>query len=98
MGKVLGMLGALAVLGYVQNMAFTWSSRTRNQNDPALHRYAAWCSNGVWFLMQMTIWGSIWTGLTQNNPWVVALTGLVYTVSTTEGSVKMMELLIKRGK
>jgi hypothetical protein len=98
MGKVIGMLGLLGVLGYIQNMAFTWSSRTRNQNDTKLHRYAAWCSNGVWFLMQMTIWGTLWTALTHDSLWVIAATGLVYTLSTTEGSVRMMELLIKRGK
>lgn len=93
-----GLLTLLGVLGYFQNMAFTWSSRTRNQNDPDEHRKAAWCSNGVWYIMQVSIWGTLWKALTNGNFLLVLLTGLVYIISTTEGSVHMMKILIKKGR
>lgn len=92
------MLAFLFVLGYIQNMTFTWSSRTRNQNDTKAHRYAAWCSNGVWYVMQVTIWGTLWKSVTSGNWLMLLVTGLVYIVSTTEGSVHMMDILIKRGR
>ena len=38
-----------AVLLYFQNMAFSWSSRSRNSGDPKWHRKAARFSNGIWF-------------------------------------------------
>jgi hypothetical protein len=31
----------LAVVSFVQTMAFTWVSRSRNSGDPSYHRYAA---------------------------------------------------------
>jgi hypothetical protein len=96
--STVGLLAVLGVLGYFQNMAFTWSSRTRNQNDPDEHRKAAWCSNGVWYIMQVTIWGTMWAALTKGNFFIVGLTGLVYVISTTEGSVHMMKILIKKGR
>jgi hypothetical protein len=92
------LLTFMFALAYVQNMAFTWSSRTRNQNDPKLHRYAAWCSNSIWFIMQVTIGSSVFNALTTGNPWLLIASFFVYTIATTEGSVKMMEILIKKGK
>lgn len=89
-------LVALGALAYVQNMAFTWSSRSRNSGDPGYHRYAAACSNGIWFLMQVILWNSLWQSLTTGEWWKIALTGLVYTACTTEGSVQMMKVLIKK--
>jgi len=47
------LLLLLAAVSFVQNMAFTWSSRSRNSGDPSYHRYAAWGSNGVWFICNM---------------------------------------------
>lgn len=91
-------LVVMFLLGYMQNMAFTWSSRTRNQNDPNEHRKAAWCSNGIWYVMQVTIWGTMWKSLTSGNWLNVILTGIVYIISTTEGSVHMMKILIKKGR
>lgn len=91
-------LVVMFALGYMQNMAFTWSSRTRNQNDPNEHRKAAWCSNGIWYVMQVTIWGTMWKSLTSGNWVAILLTGIVYIISTTEGSVHMMKILIKKGR
>lgn len=91
------MLGMLGILGYIQNAAFTWSSRSRNSGDPNYHRYAAWCSNGVWFLMTVTIWNTLWKSLTTPGHFLLLLaTGVVYTLSTTEGSVHMMKVMLKR--
>lgn len=41
----------IAVVGFIQNMAFTWSSRSRNSGDPKYHFFVAMASNGVWFIM-----------------------------------------------
>lgn len=91
-------LALLAILGFVQNMAFTWASRSRNQDDPSLHRWAALCSNSIWFVVTVTIWGQIWKAMTTGHPLKVVLVGVVYTIATTEGSVYAMKALIKRGK
>lgn len=91
-------LGLLAVAAFVQNMAFTWVSRSRNSGDPNYHRWAAICSNGVWFLTQLLIIGTLWPALTQGDWWKVAATGVVYVLATTEGSVLMMRILLKTEK
>jgi hypothetical protein len=96
--KEIWMLAALAALGYVQNVGFTWASRSRNQNDPDHHRWAALFSNGIWFLVTVLIWGQLWKALTTGSIWKLILTGIVYTVATSEGSVQGMKILIKRGK
>lgn len=87
---------AIAGLSYIQNMAFTWSSRSRNSGDPAYHRKAAWASNGVWFLtngLLFTVLTPIIRGDVGWGWFVVA--GLVYCAATTEGSVHMMKRLIR---
>lgn len=88
-------LGLLACVAFVQNMAFTWVSRSRNGGDPSYHRYASWCSNGIWFLTTLLIWNSLWTALTNGDWWRIAATGIVYIIATTEGSVLMMRILLK---
>lgn len=86
----------LAAIAFVQNMAFTWSSRSRNSGDYRYHRYAAWTSNGVWFITQMVLFTGAWSTLLKDGDlWLVVLTGLVYTVATTEGSVLMMWWLLR---
>jgi hypothetical protein len=94
--KIIALQAFLFGLAYVQNMAFTWSSRTRNQNDLKAHRNAAICSNGVWFLMQVTIWGTLWQSLTHGHWGLLVVTGLTYITATTEGSVHMMKILINK--
>lgn len=86
----------LAVVAFIQNMAFTWSSRSRNSGDPSYHRYAAICSNGVWFITTLVIWNQLFSALTHGEWWKVALAGCVYVIATTEGSVLMMKMLLKR--
>lgn len=86
---------ALAVIAFIQNMAFTWVSRSRNSGDPSYHRYAAICSNAVWFVTQMVIWQQVWEVAKSGEWWRLALVGIVYVVATTEGSVLMMKILLK---
>lgn len=90
----------LAVAAFFQNMAFTWVSRSRNSGDPSYHRYAAWASNGVWFITQFFVWKTVWP-LLMNDLTIASLGRLliiavVYIVSTAEGSVLMMKILLKR--
>ena len=84
----------LAVVSFVQNMAFTWTSRSRNSGDPNYHRYAAWSSNGIWFLCQLFVFKLIWEPLLKGDWTFVLVGGVVYIASTTEGSVYMMKLLL----
>lgn len=86
----------LFVVGFIQNMAFTWVSRSRNSGDPNYHRYAAICSNGIWFITQLLIIDTLWPAITRGEWWRIALAGLVYVVATTEGSVTMMRILLKK--
>jgi len=88
----------LAVLAFIQNMAFTLVSRSRNSADPGYHRFCAWGSNGIWFLCQVCIVKSIWSAIEAGNYWYVLAAGIIYTLSTTEGSVFMMKRLLKTEK
>jgi putative flippase GtrA len=86
----------LFVVAFVQNMAFTWVSRSRNSGDPNYHRWAAICSNGVWFITQLFILSTLLPALTAGEWWKIAVTALVYIAATTEGSVYMMKVLLKK--
>lgn len=88
----------LFIVSFVQNMAFTWSSRSRNSGDPNYHRYAAMASNGVWFLCQLFLVKSIWEPLFSGEWLTAVLGGIVYVLGTTEGSVLMMKILLKKEK
>lgn len=89
-------LVALGAIAFVQNMAFTWVSRSRNSGDTAYHRYAAICSNAIWFITQLAIWQQVWESAKTGAWWRLALVGVVYVIATTEGSVLMMKILLKR--
>ena len=88
-------LALLAIVAFVQNMAFTWVSRSRNGGDPVYHRLAALCSNGIWFLTTLLIWNQLWAALTTGDWWRIIVVGAVYVFATTEGSVLMMRILLK---
>ncbi len=90
------ILPILAVVSFIQNMSFTWTSRSRNSGDPSYHRYAAWCSNGIWFACYVLILKAVWGAIERGEWWFVALSGVIYIVCTAEGSVLMMKLLLKR--
>ena len=89
------MLLAMIPVVFVQNMAFTWVSRSRNGGNVAYHRRASWCSNGVWFVTQLLFLSTMLPALMSGAWWKVAIVGLVYTLATTEGSCLMMARLLK---
>lgn len=89
------MLPLLAGAAFIQNMAFTAVSRSRNAGDVAYHRRTAWASNGVWYVTQLLIMGTVWPALTSGSLWKIAVVGVVYIAATTEGSCLMMEKLLR---
>ena len=65
----------LAVVSFIQNMAFTWTSRSRNSGDPKYHRYAAWCSNGIWLACHLLVWKNVWGAFVSGNfYWLIPMT------------------------
>lgn len=89
-------LPVLAAAAFVQNMAFTAVSRSRNSADVAYHRRCAWASNGVWFVIQVGLFGVLFQALTTGSLAKIAAVGVVYVFATTEGSCFMMARLLKR--
>lgn len=88
----------LFVVAFVQNMAFTWVSRSRNSGDPSYHRWAAYCSNSIWFLTNVLIWNQIWTAIETGNYWYLGFSAVAYVIATSEGSVIMMKYLLTKEK
>lgn len=93
---ILLTLIGFACICFVQNAAFTWSSRSRNSGDPSYHRKAALCSNGIYWMcnLPLTLFVVQW----QHRPLLLLLSGVIYTLSTAEGSVLMMRILLRREK
>ena len=85
----------LAVLSFVQNMAFTAVSRSRNSGDTKYHFKVALASNGVWFATQVFILKHVWDVLESGDWWKLIIVGFVYTISTAAGSTYMMAKLLK---
>ena len=92
--KTILLLLLLAGVSFIQNAAFTWTSRSRNSGDPNYHRYASYASNGIWFICQMFIVSVMWKPLLEGDLLLVFIGGVIYVVSTAEGSVFMMKLLL----
>ena len=100
------VLLALTCVSFVQNMFFTWVSRSRQGGDPDYHRFAAWGSNGVWLLTQGFIAANVYTpisdmvrdGIDSDSIIKISLTFIIYALSTTEGSVTMMKMNLGRYK
>ena len=90
----LSALLLLSMLAFIQNMTFTWASRSRNSGSPKHHRYAAWGSNGVWLLTNLTALSMILDPLKAGDFLQALPYMIVYTISTTEGSVFMMKILL----
>jgi hypothetical protein len=93
-GFALTLVG-MAVTGFFQNMAFTAVSRSRTAGDPEYHRKCAWASNGVWLVCQLFIWKHLWLAFSSGVFVQLMPLMLVYIMATTEGSVTMMERLLK---
>jgi putative flippase GtrA len=88
------LLLALAAISFIQNMAFTFTSRSRNSGDPQYHRYASWGSNGIWLLNQIFLVKIVWEPVMDGNWIQVIAAGIVYIIFTTEGSVAMMKIML----
>ena len=88
----------LAVCAFVQNMAFTWTSRSRNSGNPNYHRYAAYCSNGIWFITHFFVLKELWRVFDTDAWWRLAVILPIYVCATSEGSVLMMKILLRREK
>lgn len=91
-------LAVLGVVAFLQNMSFTWTSRSRNSGDPTYHRYAAWCSNGVWLACHLLVWKHVWSAFETGEWFWLAAMAFVYVIATTEGSVLMMRILLTAEK
>lgn len=92
------MIALLAVAAFVQNMAFTWVSRSRNGGDVGYHAVAALCSNSIWFACQVLIISQVWRPLLDGDTMTVLLVGAVYTAATAAGSCVMMHVLLRTEK
>ena len=91
-------LGILACVAFIQNMAFTASSRSRNSGDPIYHFKVALWSNGIWFICFTFIMKNIWEALLVGDIATIAIVGLVYVLATSAGSSFMMKVLLKKEK
>lgn len=89
------LLPLLAIVAFIQNMAFTAVSRSRNSADVAYHRKCAWASNGVWFTIQVFLFGVLWQALTTGSAIKIIAVGITYVLATTEGSCFMMGRMLK---
>lgn len=67
----------LLFLAFVQNIAFSLVSRSRNRSNMTYHVFASIASNGVWFLTFRSL-------VTQNMSFVLLIP---YTIGTVCGSV-----------
>lgn len=90
------LLPLLAVAAFIQNMAFTAVSRSRNSADVSYHRRCSWASNSVWFVIQVGLFGVLFQALTTGSFLKVAAVGVVYVLSTTEGSAFMMARMLAK--
>lgn len=94
-------LALLLPIPFIQNMFFTWVSRSRQGGDPDHHRYAAWGSNGVWAMAQAVVAANIYKPVmdlmgsetTADHTIIkMLLSILIYSIATAEGSVLMMKI------
>lgn len=87
----------LIIVAFLQNMAFTWSSRSRNSGDPKYHFFVALLSNGVWFVCNFVlILPEVLKVIENGNYWMLALVGFLYVLATSAGSSVMMKILLKK--
>lgn len=89
------LLPILAVAAFIQNMAFTAVSRSRNSADVGYHFRCSLASNGVWFVIQVGLFSMLWTTLTTGSVGTLVLVGITYVLSTAAGSCFMMSRMLK---
>lgn len=86
---------AFVILCLIQNAVFTAVSRSRNSGDVRHHAKWALASNGIFFVMQIFLMGTIWKSIEAGTYWQIAVAGVLYTLSTATGSVWMMARMLK---
>lgn len=83
----------LAVVGFVQNMAFTAVSRSRNGGDVWHHFRIAILSNSIWFICNFfVLFGTMLKSITEGTTGKSIIVLLVYAIATALGSVVMMKM------
>jgi hypothetical protein len=88
-------LFVLAIVSFIQNMAFTAVSRSRNSADIWFHFKCALLSNGIWLTCYMFIMKQLWPVFDAGEIWRFFPLAFVYVISTAFGSVYMMHLALK---
>ena len=75
----------LAIASFLQNVTFSWVSRSRNSGDPAHHFRMAIMSNSVWLACSMLVMKHFWDAMESGEwRWMIAM-GVVYTIATACG-------------
>lgn len=84
-----------AALCYLQNAAYTWSSKTRAKGTDNEHRVASWFSNGAYYIGNAVL--TIYTvRYLEGNPLLLVASLLIYCLATSEGSVMMKRVFAKK--
>jgi hypothetical protein len=83
----------LALVSMVQNMAFTASSRSRNSGNPPYHYQVATISNSIWFVTSFFL---ILDSVQHASFFIKVVTMIVYTLSTSYGSMLQMEVMLNK--
>jgi putative flippase GtrA len=91
----IAQIALLVVISYIQNVAFTFASRSRNSGDPSYHRKCAYFSNGVWYVGQLLMTGQMFAAYRDGDFFLAAVIGVLYTLATSEGSVRGMHMAFK---
>lgn len=91
----------MAITCFVQNMAFTAVSRSRNAGNPKYHRKCALCSNSIYFLCNLFIMKQVMPILMAPEMTSMGIAKLVgtlaiYAFATSEGSVLMMKICLRK--
>lgn len=92
------MLG-LAFVAFIQNMVFTWVSRSRNSGDPYYHFPIALLSNSIWFICSFIFILPKMIDIYVNNEGDITtaiVVFAVYNLSTAIGSTVMMIRLLNK--
>ena len=85
----------LGIVAFIQNMMFTWASRSRNSGSPGYHFFAALGSNSTWFICNFFLILPKMLDVFKNgnfNDQLVVM--LVYVICTSLGSCLMMKILL----
>lgn len=85
----------LFVVSFIQNMFFTWVSRSRNSGDPKKHAVASVFSNGIWFACNYFIlFPEIMKAFEKDDLENKLIIMCIYIAGTTLGSVVMMKIAL----